>query len=302
MPERPVEQQGYAISTIDGSPIYFRVSEPAQPAKPSMTVVLCDGIGCDGFVWKYLRRDLARQYRVIHWHYRGHGRTPRPRAPDRVAIPDLADDLASVLDECQVDRAVVAGHSMGVQVSLETYRRHQARVQALILVCGAPGTPLATFYHDDRLVDMLPRLRSLVGRAPWLFNRLSRAVLPTRASYALATLLEVNADLLDQKDFMPYLRGISRVDIELFLDMLAQANQHTARDLLDQIAVPVLIIAGSQDGFTPAALSREMHEAIPGSRLLMVDNGSHTAPIERPEQVDAAVLAFLAECQHTSAG
>lgn len=290
---RAFSGSGYAVSTVDGSPIYFRTTEPVHPPPHPRTVVLCDGIGCDGFVWKYLRRDLSREHRIIHWHYRGHGRTPKPRDPGRVTIPDLAEDLVSVLNECQIERAILIGHSMGVQVSLETYRRHRDRVQSMILACGAPGHPLKTFHDSDRLETLVPRLRAVVGRAPRLFNRLSRTFLPTRASYTIAAMLEVNADLMDKSDFMPYLRGISRVDFELFLDMLNAANHHTARDILDDIETPVLIIAGTHDHFTPPWLSLQMHRAVPESELIMVDRGTHTAPIEHPEQINAAVLEFL---------
>src|SRR5689334_213679 len=133
-------RRGYAIAPSDRSPIFFEL----RGEGPRMPVVLCDGIGCDGFVWRYLRRDLDDR-RVLHWHYRGHGRTPAPRDPARLAIADLADDLAAVLDEVGIERAVVAGHSMGVQVALETYRRHAARVSGLVLTCGAPSHPLRTF-------------------------------------------------------------------------------------------------------------------------------------------------------------
>ena len=38
-------------------------------------IVLSDGIGCDGFAWKYLQPHLAKTHRVLHWHYRAHGRS-----------------------------------------------------------------------------------------------------------------------------------------------------------------------------------------------------------------------------------
>jgi pimeloyl-ACP methyl ester carboxylesterase len=58
--------------------------------------------------------------------------------------------------------------------------------------------------------------------------------------------------------------------------------------------VPTLIIAGDRDGFTPARLSERMRDEIPGAELLMIEGGSHTAPLERPHLVGDTVLAFLA--------
>ncbi|HEU5056729.1 MAG TPA: alpha/beta hydrolase [Kofleriaceae bacterium] len=256
--------------------------------------MLTDGIGCDGYVWKYLKDDLVDERRLIHWHYRGHGRSPLPRDPRRIAIADLADDLAEVLSDSTTDAAVLFGHSMGVQVVLETYRRHPDRVRGLVLLCGAPENPLRTFRGSAGAELLLPRIRSAVERAPGLINRAARLLIPTRLAYSLAARLEINAELMQASDFMPYLRGLSRVEVPFFLSMLAAAGEHSAVDLLPRVTVPTLVVAGEADGFTPPALSQAMADAIPDAELLVVQAGSHTAPLERPELVGRAVRDFLA--------
>jgi pimeloyl-ACP methyl ester carboxylesterase len=210
-----------------------------------------------------------------------------------VGIADLADDAASVLDDALVDRAVLVGHSMGVQVALETYRRHPERIAGLVLVCGAPSHPLKTFRGAAQLEDLLPTIQRWVHRVPGVVNRLTRALLPTRLSYEIATRLEVRRELVEPADFMPYLEGMARIDARLFVAMLSGAGQHSADDLLPGITTPTLIVAGGRDGFTPPERSRDMAAAIPGAELLEIANASHTAPIERPAIVDAAVRDFL---------
>ena len=290
------ERVGYAVAP-PGSPIFYEVRRASRASlrggDAASTIVLCDGIGCDGYVWKYLRRSLAEDFDQLHWHYPGHGRTPPPRDPSRVTIEDLADDLAIVLDDAGIDRAILFGHSMGVQVVLETFRRHRDRVAALGLFCGAPGNPLRTFKRTTVLERLLPGMRAAVGRAPGVARRLSRMFLPTGLSYAIAAQVEINGRLLDRSDFMPYLRGLSKVDPTLFLSMLAAAGQHTATDLLPSVDAPTLIVAGDRDGFTPPELSHGMAEAIPDAVLITVEGGSHTAPLERPHFVDNEVLRFL---------
>jgi len=255
-------------------------------------VALLDGIGCDGYVWRHLRPALADRT-VVHAHYRGHGRSNAPRDPDRVTIEDLADDLAAVLDDAGVPRAVLVGHSMGVQVALETYRRHRRRVAGLVLANGAPSHPLRTFHGSAALEKLLPDVRRWLGRAPRAFNRVLRAVVPTRLAFEIAKRVEINGALVDPADFMPYLEGLARVDVTLFGAMLAAAGRHTAEDLLPGIEVPTLVIAGGRDGFTPPDRSHEMVEAIPDAELLWIEEGSHTTPIERPEAVRHAVIELL---------
>jgi pimeloyl-ACP methyl ester carboxylesterase len=255
-------------------------------------IVLCDGIGCDGYVWRHLRRDLSSR-RIVHPHYRGHGRSSPPGDPSRVSVADLADDLAAVLDDAKIDRAVIAGHSMGVQVALETVRRHRDRVAGLVLLCGAPSFPLRTFRGTATLEKLLPQVQRWILRAPRAVNRLKRVLMPTRLAFEVASRLEINRTLIDPGDFMPYLEGLARIDVRLFIAMLAEAGRHSAEDVLPTIDVPTLVVAGDRDGFTPPDRSRAMAAAIPGAELLTVEDGSHTAPIERPGLVGEIVERFL---------
>jgi pimeloyl-ACP methyl ester carboxylesterase len=291
-PERPerIDRQGFAMGG-DDTPIYYKVSGLADGA----AVVLSDGIGCDGYIWKYLERELAERYRVVHWHYRGHGRTTPPRDARRVDIVDLADDLFGVLDAGAGDDAqtILIGHSMGVQVALEAYRRRPERVRALVLVCGSYGTPLRTFRGQRTLEQVLPFISFAVNRIPGVVSNLWRNVLPTELAFQVATLLEINGQLIRREDFFPYLEHMAQVDVRLYLQMLAAAGRHSARDVLEQVTVPTLIIAGERDGFTPAWLSDEMQRLTPGSELYTVESGSHTAPIERPSSVNATITQFL---------
>ena len=280
----------YAIAG-DGSPLFYEAWGAHN--KALSPVLLCDGIGCDGYVWRYLRRDLGTERFGVHPHYRGHGRTAAPKDPARITIEDLADDVASVLDDALIEDAVLIGHSMGVQVALETYRRHRARVRGLVLVCGAPSHPLRTFRGSAQLEELLPTIQKWIHRVPGVINRVTRMVLPTRLAYEVATRLEIRRELVEPADFMPYLEGMARIDARLFVGMLSAAGQHSAEDVLPTIEVPTLVIGAERDGFTPPERSRAMAEAIPHAQLLEIANASHTAPIEHPDVVGPRVMEFL---------
>ncbi len=280
---------GYAVAPSDGSPIFYESWGNRGVLTP---VLLCDGIGCDGYVWRYLRADLGDRF-GLHPHYRGHGRTAPPKDPQRVSLEDLADDVACVLDDALVDRTVLIGHSMGVQVALETYRRHPDRVAGLVLVCGASSHPLKTFRGSGLLDDLLPSIHKWIHRLPNVINRVTRMLLPTRLAYEVASRLEIRRELIEPADFMPYLEGMARIDSRLFVAMLSAAAQHSADELLPTITVPTLVVAGGRDGFTPPERSRAMAEVIPGAELLEIPNASHTAPIERPHLVDFTIRDFL---------
>jgi pimeloyl-ACP methyl ester carboxylesterase len=82
--------------------------------------------------------------------------------------------------------------------------------------------------------------------------------------------------------------------------MLRAAGDHTAEDWLGEVDVPVLIVAGEKDTFTPASLSEHMAERIPNAELLMVTGGSHVTPIEQPQLVLARIREFVERVAKTA--
>ena len=281
-------REGFAVAR-DGTPIYFHLwGEGSAPP-----LVLCDGIGCDGFVWKYVTREFEKERRLLHWNYRGHGKTPAPRDRRHLSVVDLADDFDAVLKTLEIESGVLLGHSMGVQVCLEIYRRHQQRVRGLGLLCGSYGNPLKTFQGQDLLELALPYLQLGARMAPRFVLGMIQKFIPTRLSWEIASRVEVNPQYIRPEDFMPYLDHIATLEPELFLEMLAYAGRHTAKEILPMIQVPTLVVAGERDGFTPRSLSDEMGAQIPGAELVVVPGGSHTAPLERPELVAEALRRLL---------
>jgi pimeloyl-ACP methyl ester carboxylesterase len=275
---------------IDGTPIYYGVRGRGEP-----TIVLCDGIGCDGFAWRYLQPALAEHHRVVHWHYRGHGRSGTPVDRERNRIEDLAADLERVLDEVRAKNVVLIGHSMGTQVVLEMYRRRPDPTAALVLVCGSYGRVTQTFHGTDVLHQVLPALVETVRRHP----EITRAIwgrVPAKLAYAMARIGgEVNRETIREEDFRAYWEHLTVIDPEIFLAMLQQAGHHSAEDLLPSIDVPTLILAAEKDTFTPPDIARWMADAIPGAELEMMRGGSHAAPVEQPLLVELRIEKFLAE-------
>ena len=107
----------------DGVNIFYEVRGDGAPA-----AILCDGLGCDGFVWKYLKPILSEHRRVMHWHYRGHGKSTVPADPTRIGVNYSCDDLLRLMDHLKLESGVLFGHSMGTQLALEFHRQHPERV------------------------------------------------------------------------------------------------------------------------------------------------------------------------------
>jgi pimeloyl-ACP methyl ester carboxylesterase len=281
------DREGFVEAT-DGTRLFYEELGKGRPP-----VVLTDGIACDGFVWRYLAPRLAENHRVLHWHFRGHGRSGPPRDPARLSIEDLAQDLRRVCDELRVDRPVVAAHSMGVQVALEYYRQNPKDVAALVLMCGTFGRITTTFHGTDLLDRMLPGL----SRGMRMFPGMARAVwgrVPAPMAFRIACVgRELDAENIQEEDFTRYWEHATLMDPEVFLPMLEHAGRHDARGFLGDVRVPTLVIAAENDTFTPMPLAEEMAGAIPEAELEVVEGASHAAPVEQPVLISDRIEDFL---------
>lgn len=283
------DERAFALGA-DGTKLFYGIRGQGP------NLALLDGIGCDGWAWNHIQPHLAEGHRVLHAHFRGHGRSGPLVDPAANDILSLADDVVRVLAAAQMERAVLLGHSMGTQVALEVYRRAPERVHGLVLICGSYGRITHTFHGNDWLHRALPKLieqvqkHKAVARALW-------GRLPPQLSFKIAGWLgEIDGVALAGEDFRKYVEHLSDVDLDLYLGMLQKAGEHSAEDLLPNVRVPTLVIAAERDTFTPVDVCRPLAELIPGARYLELAGASHAAPLERAPAINQAIDAFLRAC------
>jgi pimeloyl-ACP methyl ester carboxylesterase len=288
----PADETESFASGADGTRLYVR-RRPGPRGVDAPTVLFCDGVLCDGFIWKYLWGDLASVGPVAHWHYRGHGRSGAPADPERTEVEDFAGDLDRVRRHLGDPPVVLVGHSFGVQVALEGYRLRPDLVAGLVLCCGAPGKVTETFHGTNVLAQWLPKVMKWVTEYPELARAIWTRV-PTDLSLKISYLTgEVDKSNMRREDLVPYLKHMTTVDFGLFVRILRSAGEHSAEDLLPQIGAPSLIVAAERDTFTPPDLALKMSQAILGGELLVLKNGSHAGVIEQPDLMRTRVVQFL---------
>jgi pimeloyl-ACP methyl ester carboxylesterase len=274
------------------------------PREDRAPLVLLDGLGCDGYIWRYIVERFAGERTLFHMQYRGHGRSEVPCDLETIRIPVLVEDLARALDEAGVPAGVFIGHSMGVQMALEGFRRARHRVRGLALLCGSYERPIDTWHHAffegeepplgnrvmRRVFDGLTR--TLIDRWPTLEPHW-RKLLASDFAYRTTVNNELTPELIKDEDFRPYMRHLATMDMRVFARLARDLSEHSAADVLPAIDVPALVVGGGRDRFAPLWISEEMHRRIRDSEILRLVLGSHCAPIEEPRLVERALVRLL---------
>jgi len=295
------------VVSFDGTHIAYTLIGKGKRSDP--VIALCAGYACPDNFWKYLAPALAKKYRVLVWNYRGAGVSGLPREPgyrarnyhaEDFTIDKYAQDLKEICDHEGIGDIVVIGHSMGVQVCLETYRLMPERVRAIVSVTGPYASPLRTFYNSTLGPRIFPAARFAMNLFPRPLMVVWRALLRSPIPHPGAIRLGALGPKAKAEDMRPYYDHMAELDPLVMMKMVEGMHMHSAEDLLRAIAAPTLVIVGDRDNFTPPWLGRVMASRIPIAELVVVPGGTHGTIIEEPKLVNKAIMDFLA--RHLSAG
>jgi 3-carboxy-cis,cis-muconate cycloisomerase len=236
-------------------------------------VILSNSLGSTLAMWDRVVAPVATRHRVVRYDLRGHGASPTPPGP--YAIADLGADLLDLLDRIGASRASLVGSSIGGMVSMWVAANAPQRVDRLVLIGSA----------------------ARLGPAQGWIDRSRRALHEGTAGIAEAvTPRWVAAEFAaNHPDAMKKLRAMfEAADPAGYAGCcMAIAGMDQTGDL-NRITARTLVVVGSDDEATPRGLSEAIVEAVPGSRLAVIEGAAHLPGLDRPEEVAALIVSHLA--------
>ncbi len=242
-------------------------------------LVLLHGALGDGRVWRRQLDALSDAFTVVAWDAPGCGQSSDPE--EGLAFSDYAHYLAGFIGVLELERPHVLGLSFGGGLALELYHQYPGIPRTLILASAYAGG--AGSLSPEEIEARLQGILALSKEPPGV---VAEALLPTMFTPSTpAAVLEELEPIL--RDFHPratrtMLRAFARADL---------------REMLGTIEVPTLLLYGERDQRSPLRVAREMHAAIPGSKLVVIPGVGHVTNLEAPGAFHEAVRSFLREVE-----
>lgn len=245
------------------------VEDGPRDARP---LILAGSLGSTLEIWRPNVEALAKELRVVRFDHRGHGRSPVPEPPYRMA--DLAGDALALLDRLGLERVNWCGLSLGGMVGMFLASEHPDRIERLILCCTSAHFPDRKSW-DDRIAAVRSG-----GTAQIAEQVVSRWFTPDWA----ATHPDVVAETRN---------AVAETPDAGYLGCCQAIAEWDHRDRLASITAPTLIIGGRSDPSTPIEPhSRTLAESIPGAKFEILD-AAHAVTVERADEVNALILEHL---------
>jgi pimeloyl-ACP methyl ester carboxylesterase len=229
-----------------------------------LPLLLIHGLGCSGETWDPTLREMRRRdltCSTIAPDMPGYGRSMGwPR--DALGMEDMADWLIKLLDQRGINRAHLAGNSMGCQVALAMARRHADRVGGIVLQGPTTG---------ERIV---PAWRYVTG--------LIADTIYENPAYTLR-LLKMYTQM------GPYRYAIT---VKKMLEDDPFAT-------IGQVKAPCLVIRGGNDAIVSDKVARRLAAALPDAVYLPLDSAAHAIEFNNPREFVDAMLTFLTRAEKT---
>jgi 3-oxoadipate enol-lactonase len=228
-------------------------------------------------MWKPQEEALSRQCRVITMDLRGHGESDAPLW--RFTLEQYADDVAGLLDQLSIQRAVLIGLSMGGYVGFAFYRKYAQRVHGLVL-----ADTRAQADTEEARTSRFDMAQTAFRKGP---DAVADIMIPKLFG---ATSLKSKPELIAKIRRMIESNEVSG----MIVDSIAMADRPDSLSLLPRITCPTLVIVGEEDQATPPAEAERIAKGIPGAKLSVIGGAGHLTNLEQPEQFNKLIGEFVA--------
>ena len=218
---------------------------------------------------------LSDHFTVLRYDQRGLGQSGKP--DQHYSMADYADDAAALMDLVGWDRAAVLGVSFGGSVAQEFARRHPERITRMALACANPGGPYGYPLLELHAKDPETRARTMLSLD--LRKSLEWQAANPEKTAALLESGRKRGGPVDPSD--PHAAMGARRQLEA-------REEHDARDWIDQIDMPVVLLGGRYDGLGTETGQTFMAERIKRSELHLFE-GAHGFLNEDPNAVPTLV-------------
>lgn len=258
-----------------GARIYWKLEGASD--KPAL--VLLNSIGTDMSLWDRCVPLLLSDFRLLRIDARGHGASDA--AAEDYSLPMLAGDVVSVMDAAGIDKAAIAGVSLGGMVAMELALTHPGRVAKLALICTSATMDTSVW------VERIKAVRE-GGTAAIAEAALGRFFSPAFAA--------THPGIVESTK-----RALICMPRDGYAGAGAAIRDMDLAGRLGEIEVPTLVVVGERDVSTPyAGHGEHLVSGIAGATLARIDS-AHLPPLEAPGPLAAALRGFLLAAPSTQA-
>ena len=250
--------------------LYYELSGPEE----GPVLVLSNGIMMNTASWGLQKDVLAKHFRVLLYDCRGMWQSDHPEGP--YSMEQHAEDLAGLLDALGIEKAHIGGISYGAEISMVFALKYPHKSLSLIII--------------DGVSEIHPLLKAQT--MPWLIAaERNDPELLLKTSYHLnfaETWIIKNQAFIDSS-----IERYAAIDMQSFGHLMRAFFELNFTDQLNQLLVPVLVVAGEQDLIKGRDYAKIICDQISDCEFAIVPGSGHALCLEKPALLNTLLIGFV---------
>lgn len=279
---------GY-FRSFDGTSLYYEERGSGEP------LILVYGIACLINHWHHQIEYFSQTKRVIAFDLRGHHKSSY-NAVEELNVDTMAKDVVALMDHLGLEQAHLLGHSFGVPILIQADQYLKKRALSYTFINGFAKNPIKEMFGLNIVEPLFYFMKTQHDQNPDLWKTLWKTAVDNPLSaYAAALAGGFNLKVTHFKDIEAYVRGVARMDLNVFIKLFEDLMIFNGEDLLKEILSPTLVISGEKDAVTPLRFQYYLHEHTKNSEYVLVPYGSHCTQLDFPEYVNLKIETFYSK-------
>lgn len=267
----------------------FTTIDPARPV-----LVFNYGLVCSNHHWKFQTEYFDKQgYQILIHDYRGHFQSTGSHDIKRITFVQMAQDVHDLCHFLGIKKAVMLGHSMGVNVCLQLAKDFPDLVQGMVLISGTFINVKDIMFDTNLMEFIIPIAMLGMEKYPDVINKVwtTSGLNPVVREFIHTA--GFNRKKVSKEFIEIYLNRMGLLGAELFFQLFNEMTKQNIASSLERMHMPSLIIGGHKDGVIPNHLQRSLASLLKDSETYFLKDGSHVPQADYPKEVNERIDIFL---------
>lgn len=281
------------FKTSDGEQIFYSKNfKTIDHKKPIL--VFNYGLVCSNHHWKFQTEFFDKQgFQILIHDYRGHFQSTGSHDVKKITFPQMAKDVHDLCRYLGIDKAIMLGHSMGVNISLQLAKDYPDLVQGMVLISGT-FINVKDIMFDTNLMEFIAPIAMMgLEKYPEMFKKFWTTTGSNPIAKEIVHTTGFNRAKVSKEFIEIYLNRMGQLGAELFFQLFNEMTKQNITGSLERMHMPTLIMGGHKDGVIPNHLQRALAELIPNSETYFLKTGSHVPQADYPKEVNERIELFI---------
>lgn len=281
------------FKTSDNEQLFYSKNfTKIDPKKPIL--VFNYGLVCSNHHWKFQTEYFDnKDYQILIHDYRGHFQSTGNNDIKKITFKQMAQDVHDLCQFLGINRAIMLGHSMGVNVCLQLAKDFPDLVQGMVLISGTFVNVKDVMFDTNLMEFIMPMVTAANDKYPQIMKKIWTSSGLNPIVRELIHSAGFNKAKVSREFVEIYLNRVGQLGVDVFLQLFNEMTRQNITGNLESMHMPTLVMGGHKDGVIPNHVQRSLADLIPNTETYFMKDGSHVPQADYPLEVNERIELFI---------